>query len=86
MDDIIAYLQDSTLPPDKLQACRIQYRSSRFCFLHGILYKRSFSEPFLICLRPKKADYTLREIHEGIYENHSGVRSLVRKKIRQGYF
>ena len=28
----------------------------------------------------------LIEIHEGICENQSGVRSLVRKAVRQGYF
>ena len=30
--------------------------------------------------------YVLREIHEGIYGNHSGPRSLVGKTIRAGYF
>ena len=42
MDDIIAYLQNGTLPPNKLQAHRIQYKSAKFCINHGILYKRSF--------------------------------------------
>ncbi|GFZ12712.1 hypothetical protein Acr_23g0010970 [Actinidia rufa] len=85
MDDIIAYLKDGELPSDKLQARGIQYRSARFCLLHGMLYKRSFSE-LLICLRPEELDYVLREIHEDIYENHLGARSLVRKTVRQGYF
>ncbi|GFS34603.1 hypothetical protein Acr_00g0034770 [Actinidia rufa] len=39
MDNIIAYLQNGTLPQDKLQARRIQYRSAKFCILHGVLYK-----------------------------------------------
>ena len=28
----------------------------------------------------------MREIHEGVYENHSGGRSLVHKLIRAGYY
>ena len=50
MDDIIAYLQNGTLPSDKLQARRIQYRSAMFCLLHGTLYKILFSGPLLRCL------------------------------------
>ncbi|GFS29086.1 hypothetical protein Acr_00g0005270 [Actinidia rufa] len=65
MDDVIAYLQNETLPPDKLQAHRIQYRSAIFCLLNGILYKRSFLGPLLWCLQPEEEEYELREIHEG---------------------
>ena len=28
----------------------------------------------------------MKEVHEGIYENHSGARSLVHKLIRAGYY
>ena len=28
----------------------------------------------------------MREVHEGIYENHSGLRSLVHKLMRAGYY
>ena len=69
MNDIIAYLQNGTLPPDKLAARRIQYKSAKFCILHENLYKRSFSRPLLRCLRPEEGEYVLKEIHEGIYEN-----------------
>ncbi|GFS42902.1 hypothetical protein Acr_00g0082420 [Actinidia rufa] len=86
MDEIIAYLQKGILPKDKLQARRLLYRSARFCIFKGKLYKRSFSGPLLRCLRPEKAEYVLREIHEGICGNHFGARSLARKTIRQGYF
>ena len=85
IDDIIAYIQDGTLPSDKLQARRICYRATKFCLIQGILYKRSFSRPLLSCLWPEKADYVLREIHETIYKNHSEARSLVKKGICQWY-
>ncbi|GFY88878.1 hypothetical protein Acr_06g0008180 [Actinidia rufa] len=54
MDEIIAYLQEGTLPRDKLQTRRIQYKSARFCIFKGELYKRSFSGPLLKYLRPEK--------------------------------
>ena len=28
----------------------------------------------------------MREVHEGIYGNHSGLRSLVHKLVRVGYY
>jgi len=34
----------------------------------------------------EKADYVMREIHEGICGNHSGSRSLVHKLVRAGYY
>ncbi|GFZ10825.1 hypothetical protein Acr_22g0002230 [Actinidia rufa] len=86
MDDIITYLRYGTLTSDKLQARQIQYRVARFCPIQGVLYKRSFSGPLLRYLIPEEADYVIREIHEGICENHSQARSLVRKAICQGYF
>ena len=42
--------------------------------------------PYLKCLAPDEAIYVLREIHEGIYGNHSRPQSLVGKMIRAGYF
>ena len=51
-----------------------------------VLYKRSFSLPYLRCLRPSEADYVLREVHEWICGNHLGGRSLAQKVLRQGYY
>ena len=34
MDEFFVYLQDGTLLQDKLQICRIQYKSARFCILN----------------------------------------------------
>ena len=33
--------------------------------------KRGFSRLYLRCLGPKEVDYTMREVHEGIFGNHS---------------
>ena len=34
----------------------------------------------------EEADYVMREVHEGIYGNHSGSRALVHKLVRAGYY
>ena len=42
--------------------------------------------PYLRCVDEEKAKYILEEIHEGIYGDHAGPRSLVNKVIQTGYF
>ncbi|RVW26664.1 hypothetical protein CK203_096494 [Vitis vinifera] len=53
----------------------------------GHLYKRSFTGPYLRCLGQSEAQYVLAELHEGIYGNHSGGRSLAhRGSFNKGYY
>ena len=54
--------------------------------LQGILYKRSFSLPYLRCIAPDEVKYVMREIHEGIYDNHSRARALQKKIVRADYY
>ena len=42
--------------------------------------------PYLRCVEEDKAKYILEVVHEGIYGDHAGLRSLVSKIIRTGYF
>ena len=50
------------------------------------LYKKSFSLLLLKCLGPTDADYALREVYEGICENHLEGKSLAYKVLRRGYY
>jgi ribonuclease HI len=86
MTQIISYLQGGILPDDRHEARRLKVRASRFLMLQGILYKKSFSLPYLRCLAPDEAKYVLKEIHEGICGNHSGARSLQKKIVRASYY
>ncbi|KAK2996170.1 hypothetical protein RJ639_029539 [Escallonia herrerae] len=52
----------------------------------GILYKKSFTLPYLRCLRPSESLYALQEVHEGICGQHLGGRTLAQKILRQGYY
>ncbi|KAK3017710.1 hypothetical protein RJ639_003303 [Escallonia herrerae] len=54
--------------------------------VEDVLYKRSFTFPYLRCLTPLEANYALREVHEGICEQHWGGRAVAYKVLRQGYY
>ncbi|GAV68297.1 hypothetical protein CFOL_v3_11800, partial [Cephalotus follicularis] len=86
MTPFINWLRNGILPEDPVEARKLVYRANRFQFRDGILYKRSFSFPWLRCLTPLETDYALREVHEGICGNHTGGRTLSHKLLRQGYY
>ena len=54
---------------------------SHFVLMGDVRYKKGFSHLYLKCLVPDEADYFMKEAHEGVYGNHSGVWSLVHKLI-----
>ena len=83
---LIAYLRSGILPDGKDVARKMKVQASRFVLIKDVLYKRGFSRTYLKCLSHDEAYYVMREIHKGIYENHSGARSLVHKLIRAGYY
>ncbi|GAV72741.1 RVT_3 domain-containing protein [Cephalotus follicularis] len=86
MTPIINWLRNRILPEDPVEARKLVYRANIFQFRDGILYKRSFSFPWLRCLTALEADYSLREVHEGICGNHTGGRTLSHKLLKQGYY
>ena len=83
---LISYLKTGMLPDGKDVARKLKVQALRFMLIKDVLYKKGFSRPYLRCLSHEKADYIMREVHEGIYGNHSGARSLVHKLIRVGYY
>ena len=83
---LIAYLRTGILLDGKDAVRKMKVQTSRFVLIRDVLYKRGFSRPYLRCLSHDEADYMMREVHEGIYGNHSGARSLVHKLIRAGYY
>ena len=86
MAPIISYLKDGQLPEEKDKARKLRVRSARYVLMNEVLYKRGFSQPYLRCLSPDKANYVLREVHEGACGNHLGAKSLVHKIVRAGYY
>ena len=86
MTPIISYLKDGRQPEEKDEARKLRVRSARYVLMNEVLYKRVFSQPYLRCLAPHKANYVLREVHEGACGNHSGAKSLVHKVVHAGYY
>ena len=60
--------------------------ASQYVIMNGHLYKRSVSLPLLKCLGPTDADCALKEVYEGICENHLRDKSLAYKVLQQGYY
>ncbi|GKU96129.1 hypothetical protein SLEP1_g9399 [Rubroshorea leprosula] len=85
-DPILSFLRDGIVPEDKQEAMKLRRKASRYTLVNGVLYKRSFSLPLLRCLNPYKAEYALREVHEGVCGSHVGARTLAHKVLRQGYY
>ncbi|XP_052190034.1 uncharacterized protein LOC127799860 [Diospyros lotus] len=86
MDPFVSYLKDGKLPESDLEARELKRRAQKFVQVNEELYKRSFTQPLLKCVRPREADYVLREIHEGICGSHIRARTLYQKALRQGYY
>ena len=74
------------MPDEKEAARKLKVQAARFVLIKDVLYKSSFSRPYLRCLGNEEADYVMREVHKGICRNHSGSRSLVHKLVRAGYY
>ena len=86
MDSIVLFLREDILPADKSKANKVRRKAPRFWLSKDQkLYKRSFSGPYLLCIHPEALELLLEELHEGIYESHTGGRSLCDKAITQGY-
>jgi ribonuclease HI len=87
MDPILSYLRDNKLPEDKKEAKMIKQKAPRFWVSKdGLLYRRSFTGPYLLCVHLNKVRDFLFEIHEGICGSHTGGRSLAHRAISQGYW
>ncbi|XP_077232405.1 uncharacterized protein LOC143869729 [Tasmannia lanceolata] len=84
MDEIIRYLCSGELPGEKKEARKVVQRAARFSFDGETLYKRSYTLPYLKCLRPTDALYALRETHEGICGEHLGGKALAIKVLLRG--
>ncbi|GJR65017.1 reverse transcriptase domain-containing protein [Tanacetum coccineum] len=86
MTPIIEFISKGTLPHEQKDARRIRRTAQRFELRKGVLYRRSFLQPWLRCFRLIQADYVLCEIHAGSCSMHSGPRSVVARALRSRYY
>ncbi|XP_022157610.1 uncharacterized protein LOC111024267 [Momordica charantia] len=85
MDPVVEFIKGNP-PQDSKEHKKMARRAAQFVLRDGALYSRGFSLPLLKCATPEEGNYILREIHEGVCGNHSRVRALSAKVVRQGYY
>jgi hypothetical protein len=83
---IKAYLHHYYKPDNTIEHTRMQSRAGSYQIVDNDLYKTSISGPLLWCVNKVKGQDILSEIHVGTYGGHIGVRALVTKVIRQGFY
>jgi hypothetical protein len=55
MDLILSYLVDNKLPEDRKEAKMIKRKAPKYWVSkEGLLYRRSFTGPYLLCVHPEK--------------------------------
>ncbi|GKB14244.1 reverse transcriptase domain-containing protein [Tanacetum coccineum] len=65
MTPLIKYLMEGTLPKEAKKARAMKIKARQCILINDVLYKKSFLEPWLLCVGPTQAEYVVREIHEG---------------------
>ena len=67
MDPIVAFLKDDILLEGKSEAEKIRRSATRFWLSEDHkLYRRSYSEPYLLCVHLEASELMLEELLEGI--------------------
>ena len=87
MDPIVLFLKDDILLEEKGEANKVQRKAPQFWLSKDQkLYKRSFFEPYLLCIHPKVVEPLLEKLHEVICGSHIGGKSLSHRAFTQGYW
>ncbi|XP_024009744.1 uncharacterized protein LOC112084676 [Eutrema salsugineum] len=84
--EILLYITDGQVPPDRWAARRLKVRSDKYIQSHGNLYRWSSTGALLNCLHGEETLDVMRETHEGACENHSNGRALALKIKNHGHF
>lgn len=84
---MVTFLNSGILLENKTKAEKIRRKAPRFWLSEDQkLYKRSYLEPYLLCIHPKVVKILLEELHEGICGSHTEGRSLAHKALTQDYW
>ncbi|XP_004305333.1 PREDICTED: uncharacterized protein LOC101309858 [Fragaria vesca subsp. vesca] len=86
MDPIIEFIKEGARPKNRRQVRKLQSRCARYTLINNKLYRRGYCFPNLKCVSIEEGETILRDIHEGVCDNHSGSRSMSHKALRTGYF
>ena len=82
----ITYLQGHFEPSDEKDEKMMSQRARNYTISDGHMYKSAVVAPWLKCITIAEGRELLQEIHSGLCGSHIGVRPLVSKAFRQGFF
>ena len=82
----MAYLRGHFEPTDEKEGKRMFQRARSYTLSGGELYKSGVVAPWLKCITTAEGQELLKEIHSGLCGSHIGIRPLVAKAFRQGFF
>ncbi|XP_058181265.1 uncharacterized protein LOC131299702 [Rhododendron vialii] len=83
---IVEYITNGTLPDDKDKARQLKIKAAKYLMMGDMLYRRSFSLPYLRCLTTAESIRAMEEVNQGVYGDHQGSRMLAYKLLRLGYY
>jgi hypothetical protein len=83
---ILEWLVEGKLPSDQMEARRIARRAKAFVLINGKLYKHGAAGILMRSILGDQGRELLQEIHAGTYDRHTGLRTLVGKAFRQGFY
>ena len=82
MDSISLFLKKDILPEEKSEAEKVRRKAPQFWLSEDRkLYKRSFSDPYLLCVHSEVSESLLEELHEGVCGSHTEGRSLSHRAL-----
>ncbi|RDX82530.1 hypothetical protein CR513_36660, partial [Mucuna pruriens] len=86
MTPLIRYLRNGRMDESEEGAKKLSKEAAKYTLVGQRLYRRGYAFPLLKCLDSEEAEYTMREIHEGVCGTHIGGRALASKIARAGYY
>ncbi|KAF7150290.1 hypothetical protein RHSIM_Rhsim02G0101800 [Rhododendron simsii] len=61
---IVDYKTNGALPDDKVKARQLRIRAAKYLMMGDVLYRRSFSLPYLRCLTTAESTQAMEEVHQ----------------------
>ncbi|XP_071700126.1 uncharacterized protein [Rutidosis leptorrhynchoides] len=83
---LVKFLTEGELPADEKEARKVRMKAPMYALIEGVLYRKSYLGPSLLCIGPNQAKAVLREVHKGSCALHSGYRTTAAKVMRIGYY
>lgn len=85
---LVKFLRDGVLPIDLMKSDKkaFKLKSSHFCILWDVLYRRGFNGILLRCLEYKDSQVTISCTHDGICEEYFSGPAIIKWLIHIGYY